>query len=131
MTVRRHERTFSPTQETLEAWARLSGDHNPLHVDPEYARRTRFGGTICHGHLTLAVIEIMVHEIVGDAWLRGGLLSDVRFRQPVRPGREYALVASEAEDAASWLIEVRESGGALAVIGRASITAAGREDHRT
>lgn len=84
-------RRFRPTQQTIDAWARLSGDHNPLHVDDRYARGTRFGGTIAHGHYSLALIEDLLLASLGDGWLAGGLLRDLRFRAPVRPGGEYEI----------------------------------------
>ena len=37
------------TAEDVSAFANLSGDHNPLHVDPDYARTTRLGRCIVHG----------------------------------------------------------------------------------
>jgi len=42
-------RTFS--QDDFDRFAALSGDDNPIHVDPEFAARTRFGRTVCHGRL--------------------------------------------------------------------------------
>jgi acyl dehydratase len=91
MAVMTASRTFSVTQDTINAWARLSGDQNPLHVSEEYARTTRFGGTIAHGHYTLALIEELLYAEHGAAWLTGGLLRDVRFTAPIRPGRAYAI----------------------------------------
>lgn len=42
-------------------FARLSGDFNPLHVDPVAARRLQFGGTVCHGvHLVLKSLDLAV-----------------------------------------------------------------------
>ena len=41
-----------------DRFARLSGDFNPLHVDPVAARRLQFGGTVCHGvHLVLKALD--------------------------------------------------------------------------
>ena len=49
---------FSINQDESWQFARLSGDFNPLHVDPVQARRLQFGSTICHGvHLVLKALE--------------------------------------------------------------------------
>lgn len=56
------ERTF--TQADFDAFARLSGDHNPIHVDPAFAARTRFGKTVAHGALLCAVLRGLVEELV-------------------------------------------------------------------
>lgn len=59
---------FSVTLEQSLTFARLSGDYNPLHVDPVAARRLRFGGTVTHGiHLLLCAFE----EIAARGMLNG------------------------------------------------------------
>lgn len=40
---------------TVAAWSKLTLDHNPLHVDEEYAATTSFGRTIVQGHLLAAL----------------------------------------------------------------------------
>jgi acyl dehydratase len=116
------QRRFEVDQVTIDSWAELTGDHNPLHVDPTYAGQTRFGGTICHGHYTLALMEAMMHDLAGTLWLNGGLLSDVRFRSPVRPGRDYVLTATR-EEGEGWVLEVHdEREGTLAASGHARIS---------
>ena len=47
-------RTFG--QRDFDRFAALSGDDNPIHVDPEFAGRTRFGRTVCHGMLLYSTI---------------------------------------------------------------------------
>jgi acyl dehydratase len=42
------------TEEDVRKFAELSGDLNPLHVDPEYAKRGPYGALIAHGLLVLA-----------------------------------------------------------------------------
>ena len=37
------------SQETIDAFADVTGDHQWIHVDPERAKETPFGGTIAHG----------------------------------------------------------------------------------
>ena len=50
---------YSLTEHDSAQFARLSGDFNPLHVDPIAARRLQFGGTICHGvHLVLKALDL-------------------------------------------------------------------------
>ncbi|MBI2849072.1 MAG: MaoC family dehydratase [Chloroflexi bacterium] len=73
------------TQEKINAYAEASGDFNPIHIDPEFARNTIFGGTIAHGLLTLAYISEMMTRAFLKGWLKGGKLS-VTFIAPVRPG---------------------------------------------
>lgn len=50
----REEKTF--TQAEFDAFARLSGDDNPIHVDPEFSARTLFGRTVAHGMLLYGII---------------------------------------------------------------------------
>ena len=51
-------RTIGP--EDVEAFARFSGDRNPLHFDPEFAARTRAGRLIVQGGLTTALFNALV-----------------------------------------------------------------------
>lgn len=44
------------TQEDFNRFAALSGDDNPIHVDPEFSARTKFGKTVCHGMLLYSLI---------------------------------------------------------------------------
>lgn len=51
-------RTF--TAEDVEAFARLSGDRNPLHFDPAFAARTRVGQLVVQGGLTVGLFNALV-----------------------------------------------------------------------
>lgn len=53
-TVIQEQKTF--TQAQFDAFAKLSGDDNPIHVDPEFSARTRFGRTVAHGMFLYSVI---------------------------------------------------------------------------
>ena len=66
-------------QQQLNAYAKASGDDNPLHLDPEFAAGTQFGGIIAHGMLTLAFISEMMATAHGADWLESGALR-VRFK---------------------------------------------------
>ena len=67
------------TAEKLVAYAAASGDDNPLHLDADFAKGTRFGGIIAHGMLTLAFISEMLAASLGERWLCSGALR-VRFK---------------------------------------------------
>ena len=56
--------TRTITAEDVEAFARFSGDRNPLHFDAEFAGRTRAGGLIVHGGLTTALFNALVAEVL-------------------------------------------------------------------
>lgn len=66
-------------QEQLNSYARVSGDHNPLHLDSMFAASTQFGGIIAHGMLTLAFIGEMMVRAFGRDWLESGSLK-ARFK---------------------------------------------------
>jgi 3-hydroxybutyryl-CoA dehydratase len=73
------------TQEHINLYATASGDFNPIHIDPEFARQTPLGGTIAHGMLILAYISEFMTNSFGQNWLSSGSLS-ARFKAPARPG---------------------------------------------
>ena len=78
------ERTV--TQEMISRWAEVSVDFNPLHVDPEFGQTTPFGSTIAHGHLSITYMLEMLTRWLGEKWLSGGQLKQMRFVSPVNPG---------------------------------------------
>ena len=81
------ERTI--TQSQLDAYAKASGDFNPLHLDPEFAANTGFRGIIAHGMLTLALISENMAGEFGIDWLTTGGLR-VRFKGAVYLGDRIA-----------------------------------------
>jgi acyl dehydratase len=52
------------TADDVEAFARLTGDRNPLHFDEAFARRTRPGRLIVHGGLTTGLFNALVAEVL-------------------------------------------------------------------
>lgn len=66
-------------QPQLNAYAKASGDSNPLHLDADFAAGTQFGGIIAHGMLTLALVSQMMAARFGETWLETGALR-VRFK---------------------------------------------------
>ena len=72
-------------QENINLYAEVSGDKNPIHLDPEFGKKMRLGGTIAHGMMVLAYVSEYMAVNFGNDWLTGGKLS-VRFKEPARPG---------------------------------------------
>lgn len=52
--------TREVTDEVIRKFADVSGDHNPIHLDEEFAAKTRFGRRIAHGMLTGAFISAVL-----------------------------------------------------------------------
>ncbi len=77
------ERT--PTQEVIDQYALASGDHNPIHIDPAFAARSQFGGTIAHGMLVLSYASTLLTRAFGLRWINTGSLK-ARFRNPAPSG---------------------------------------------
>lgn len=79
------------TQQQVDAFADLTDDHNFLHVDPERAAATPFGGTIAHGFLSLALLAPVTQRLeVTDA--SAGInygLDRVRFPAPLPVGKRW------------------------------------------
>ena len=69
-----HRAEFSKTVSAgdIRKFAEVSGDTNPLHCDPEYAQRTRFGECVVHGMLGAGVISAAI----------GTLAQTLRFLRP-------------------------------------------------
>jgi acyl dehydratase len=76
----------------IAAFAELSGDRNPLHLDEEYARGTAFGGRVAHGALGIAVATGLMAQSGLTAGTLVALLGlDWRFVAPIRPGDRLSL----------------------------------------
>jgi acyl dehydratase len=73
------------TDRHLSDGARLIGDYNPLHVDADFAMRSRFGGCILHGVLTSALMSASFGNLAAGTAI-GYLQHDTRFLAPVRAG---------------------------------------------
>lgn len=77
--------TRTVTQERIAAYAEASGDHNPVHLDAEFAATTQFSGTIAHGMILFGYMSDALSLVYGAAWATSGRMR-ARFRAPARPG---------------------------------------------
>ncbi|MFC7137831.1 MaoC family dehydratase [Halobaculum litoreum] len=71
------------TTDAIDAYASLTGDHNPIHLDEAYASETMFEGRVAHGMLGMGVVSAALASLPGDIVY---LDQDCSFEAPVRPG---------------------------------------------
>ena len=98
-------------QARVNAFADATLDHQFIHIDPERAAATPFGGTIAHGFLTLSLLPHLLEEISPN--LEGALFSlnygtdKVRFLHPVKVGSRIRahnrLVGAAEKRPGQWL----------------------------
>jgi acyl dehydratase len=88
------------TQADIDAFADVTGDHQWIHVDPERAKDTPFGGTIAHGYFTLSLAPRFNEQILkmdGFAMAINYGLNKVRFPAPVPVDSQVRMRARLAE----------------------------------
>ena len=97
-------------QQAIDTFAEVTQDRQFIHVDPEAAAKTPFGGTIAHGFLTLSLLSRMA----ADAMLRPENVKmgvnygfeRVRFMAPVRSGKRvrgrFVLTRFEEKRPGQW-----------------------------
>jgi len=110
---------FETTQDAIDRFADVSGDHQWIHVDVPRARReSRYGNTIAHGFLTLSLLSHLSRQAVD---VQSGFpmrvnygLNRVRFPSPVVAGsRVRAHLAPQSVSASGivWLVTMEIEGG--------------------
>lgn len=77
--------TRTVTEQDIQLFAVVSGDINPLHLDPEFAKTTMFGERIAHGMMTGAIVSAaLVMSLTGPGAIYRS--QSLRFRRPVKIG---------------------------------------------
>ena len=92
-------------EEDVAAFAALSGDYNPLHMESEFAERTRFGRRVVHGMLVASYVSTLVGMRLpgaGALWMQ----QNFRWRNPVFLGDtvEFALEVTQKSPGARLLV---------------------------
>ena len=89
------------TQEDINTFADLSGDHQWIHVDVERAQsESPFGGTIAHGNLTLSLIDGFRQDLISASGFQLGVnygWNKIRFPAPVPAGAKVRASAEVVE----------------------------------
>ncbi|QBX36486.1 MaoC family dehydratase [Brevundimonas sp. S30B] len=106
-------RWITVDQDRIDAFARITEDEQFIHVDPEAAKATPFGGTIAHGFLTLSLASAMSYDAVKP--LDGVVMGvnygfdKLRFLAPVPAGSRirgrFKLLAAEDKGGGRWLLK--------------------------
>ncbi len=117
------ERTLELTAEHVRTYAELTGDHNPLHFDEEFAAGTRFGRLVVQGGLTTGLLHALVAmDMPGPGTVF--LSQDWKFTAPVFIGdtitAEAEVVSVHPSKPVTELrVEVRRRGGEAVLEGGA------------
>ena len=106
-------RWFEITQARIDAFADCTEDWQFIHVDPEAAKATPFGGTIAHGFLTLSLASAMSYDAVppleGVAMGVNYGFDKLRFLAPVPAGSRvrgrFRLLSAEDKGNGRWLLK--------------------------
>ena len=87
------------TQENIDRFAEVTGDDQWIHVDPERAKQSPFGGTIAHGYYTLSLAPRFSYDMFKFEGFAFGLnygLNRVRFPSPMPVGGKVRMRAKLA-----------------------------------
>jgi acyl dehydratase len=91
----RVEFTKTISDQNVQSFAAASGDTNPLHLDDDFASKTRFRGRIAHGTLASGLISAALARLPG---LTIYLSQDIEFHNPVRLGDRLTAECEIVED---------------------------------
>lgn len=81
----RASRSLTITDDTIHAFAEVTGDNNPLHLDDDYAAGTRFGRRIAHGMIAAGLVSAAIaNDMPGPGTVY--LNQTLKFKLPVYPG---------------------------------------------
>lgn len=106
-------RWFTLDQARIDAFADITEDRQFIHIDPELAKQTPFGGTIAHGFLTVSLLSAMTYDAVPP--LEGVTMGvnygfdKLRFIAPVPSGSSirgrFKLLSAEDKGNGRWLLK--------------------------
>lgn len=120
-----YQETVRFTQERVQLFAEVTGDNNPIHVDPVYAATTPFGKPIVHGFFAGSVFS----KVFGTTWPGEGTIymyQEMSFRAPVFVEQMYTakfevieLIEEKQRATIQCILEDQE--GKPAIIGTAKL----------
>ena len=116
-------RTMTVTEAHVQSYAEISGDHNPLHFDADFAARTSFGRLVAQGGLTTGILHALVAEDMpgpGSVFLS----QDWKFTAPVFigdtiTGSAEVMSVHESKPVCQLRVKVERDGGEVVLEGEA------------
>jgi acyl dehydratase len=98
------------SQQAIDTFADVTDDHQFIHVDPQAAAQTPFGGTVAHGFLSLSLLSRMGEDaFLQPPDVKMGVnygFERVRFMSPVKAGKRvrgrFKLVSAEERRPGQW-----------------------------
>lgn len=111
-------------KETIQLYAQLCDDFNPIHVDEDFASRTPFGRPIAHGTLTLALVWEAFQQTFGRDVLPGAE-AEIRFVRPVKVDTRVTARGTRTEAAPGhhWEVDVTTDDGVVVLQGTVTLPA--------
>lgn len=116
---------FSVSDQKVRAYAEITGDFNPIHLDDDFAKNTSFGKRIAHGMLTASFIsKVLGQDFPGEGTIY--ITQKVRFRRPVFVGDEVTVEVEVLEknvEKKRLLLrtDVLDSSGEKVIVGEAEV----------
>ncbi|MBQ1605680.1 MAG: MaoC family dehydratase [Bacteroidales bacterium] len=118
------------TQANVDTFAQISGDNNPIHINPEYASKSIFGRCIVHGFFAGAVFS----KVFGTQWPGEGtiyLYQEMKFMSPVFVEQDYDAVfevveLDEVKHRGTIKCTLQDADGKVAIAGTAKLLNAER-----
>ncbi|MFC2049001.1 MaoC family dehydratase [Elusimicrobiota bacterium] len=117
--------TMTIEEENIEAFARATGDFNPIHMDQEYAESTPFGKRVVHGVLLNGIVSgLLGTKLPGLGTVAREITS--KFSRPILMGDTVTVTAEVADIREKYNIctlkyNVRNQEGKIAVKGEAVV----------
>ena len=117
--------SFTISDEMVKTFAEITGDKNPVHLDEEYAKNTRFKKRICHGMLVASLIS----KVLGMDFQGPGTIlvrQQLSYRTPVFFGetvKVHVKVVDKKEEKQRLILQtnVIKSDGTVAIEGQAEV----------
>lgn len=118
------------TQANVDTFAQISGDNNPIHINPEYASKSIFRRCIVHGFFAGAVFS----KVFGTQWPGEGtiyLYQEMKFMSPVFVEQDYNAVfevveLDEVKHRGTIKCTLQDADGKVAIAGTAKLLNAER-----